>query len=150
MVVGNSEFGEVTKTGLRDDTVLFNSTDRPFVAGILRKVVTPKLGKDERVFPLLTLPIYEDLFRKVGRRLDTAHLRITPHTVRHSGPSWDRLQNLRTESQIKRRGRWACERSLQRYKKPGRLLLFMSRVPALAKRRMKSALTSVLCAISSM
>ena len=144
MVVGNSEFGETTKSKKQDDTILFDSADRTFLPRILKRITAGKLSLDVPIFPCLTLSVYEELFRKVGKSLGIASLRVTPHTVRHSGPSWDRLHNLRNDSQIQDRGRWACSRSVLRYKKPGRLLLAMSSLPESVRKRMPVALSHVL------
>ena len=43
------------------------------------------------------------------------------YQLRHGGASRDRLLNLRTNSEIQRRGQWAQPPSLRIYEKPGRL-----------------------------
>ena len=54
---------------------------------------------------------------------------FTPHTVRHPGPSYDAIHQLRSLPEIQQRGRWSCPGSVARYKRPGRLLLQASRLP---------------------
>jgi integrase len=147
VVFGNSEFDETTKTKQQDDTVLFDSVDRPFAGNIVQRVVKPIIGTDVKLFPHLSLAIYEKLFRQVSAKLKLKRFRITPHTIRHSGPSFDRLKNFRSESQIQERGRWACTRSVMRYRKPGRLLLSMSQLPSAVQKMMKTALKTVISAI---
>ena len=41
----------------------------------------------------------------------------TPHRLRHSGPSHDVLHGRRTLEEIRRRGRWVSQKSVQRYTK---------------------------------
>jgi len=123
LVIGNEEFGETTKAGCTDDTILLDSVDRSFVNRIMTAAVKGKLGKQKRLFPDLTLAKYESLFRQVSKKLGLVRFRISPHVVRHSGPSWDALRKLRSFEEIQARGRWACLKSVARYRKPGRLLL---------------------------
>ena len=56
---------------------------------------------------------------------------LKPHTyhLRHSGPSHDKSQNLRTLLGIKIRGRWKSDSSLTRYQKEGRVSQQLSILP---------------------
>ena len=74
------------------------------------------------LFPHLSLSDYETCFRTSQQDLDIASPAITPHVVRHSAPTHDRLHGIRTLAQIQRRGRWASLASVRRYEKPARVL----------------------------
>ena len=46
---------------------------------------------------------------------------VVPYQMRHSGPSIDRAQNLRSLVDCQKRGRWASWKSVTRYEKSARL-----------------------------
>ena len=47
---------------------------------------------------------------------------FVPYELRHSGPSWDKLHQRRSQLAIMRRGRWRSLASLARYEKGGMLM----------------------------
>jgi len=47
---------------------------------------------------------------------------VVPYQFRHSGPSWDILQGLRSLAEVQKRGRWKAFSSVCRYEKSGRSL----------------------------
>ena len=55
-------------------------------------------------------------------------LRLTPHVLRHSGPSCDRFEELRSLEDIRRRGQWAALSSVQRYERHASLLRSLHRL----------------------
>ena len=55
---------------------------------------------------------------------------FTPYMLRHSGPSWDRLQNLRTLAEVQKRGMWQSMRSIIRYEQAARSLSEYQKLPA--------------------
>ena len=63
------------------------------------------------------------------------YLDITPHVMRHSGPSNDRALHCRTIEEVQKRGRWLASTSLRRYEKSARLSRLVADLPmqALAK-----------------
>ena len=67
--------------------------------------------------------------RQVVKHLGLAKFALTPHAVRHSGPSQDFLNKSRTADEIQARGRWKSLRSIQRYRKPGQMVAKMNRIP---------------------
>ena len=128
VVLGNSDFDEQTKTGTMDDVVLADSSHRPWCNKLLRHISQGRLHLNHDVFSL-TLARYEDLCRQFSKQYRLQAGVFTPHTIRHSGPSYDAIHHLRTLSEIQQRGRWSCPGSVARYKRPGRLLLQASRLP---------------------
>ena len=128
VVFGSADFSEVTKTGCSDDVVLANSSHRVYAHRILEKLGKQFLHQDVKFFKA-TLAQYEELFRRFSRLRKLKPGMFTPHCIRHSGPSFDAIHELRSLQTIQSRGRWACLASVNRYKKPGRLLLEASRLP---------------------
>lgn len=80
------------------------------------------------LFPL-TLNEFEKLFNSAPHRLELQHLRVTPHCMRHGGPSEDYAQGLRTLADIQKRGRWMSTCSVRRYEKSARLLSQLGKIP---------------------
>ena len=52
-------------------------------------------------------------------RRRVAHLKLTPHSVRHGGASADVFLEARGIDEVQSRGRWALPSGCARYKKPG-------------------------------
>ena len=53
---------------------------------------------------------------------------MVPYGARHSGPAVDVSRGLRTRQEVKERGRWKSEKSVQRYEQRARLSLSFSRL----------------------
>lgn len=147
IILGNADRERRTKTGATDDIILADSPHRLWCGRLLQHVARGCLNIDVPVFSL-TLAKYEDLFRHFSSLFKLPAGTFTPHTIRHSGPSFDAIHKFRTLTEIQQRGRWASPSSVQRYKKPGRLLLHASRLPDALKnddpRIIQAALTDIL------
>lgn len=144
LIFGNSSFGQTTKTGTQDDTVLLNSADRPFVRDVLKWVVNKPSRASHRLFPDLTLKVYEKAMRAAKSQVGLGRFDLTPHTVRHSGPSADFLSRNRDAAEIQARGRWKTAKSIQRYQKPGQMMAKMNKLPVDVWKKGKAALPLVL------
>ena len=119
------EEGVPAKTGAFDDTVLLGTFgNRSWVREVARGAF-----REGPLFPGLDLTRYERGFQRITRRLGITKLGITPHVVRHSAPSTDLLNEAISLPELKKRGRWASDRSVNRYGKAGRLLIAMRKVP---------------------
>lgn len=129
VLFGNSEFGECTKAGSMDDVVLADSSHRSWANKLLRHIGLQVGAADENVFEL-TLAQYEQLFRDFSKFSGLQTGLFTPHVIRHSGPSFDLINEYRSFEAIQSRGRWAAAQSVARYRKPGRLLMTAARLPA--------------------
>eukprot|EP00435_Cladocopium_sp_Y103_P009768 s2772_g2.t1 len=143
VLIGNSDFEEVSKTGTTDDIVVANSAHRTWCNDLVRHVAFRFLDQDVCLFGI-TLNHYEKLFREFTKAYKLTPQCFTPHTIRHSGPSFDALHEHRALGEIQARGRWASATSVQRYRKPGRLLMHASRLPAGLKRYRQQDLDSAL------
>lgn len=128
VIFGNADRDERTKTGSMDDVVLADSAHRGWCGTLLGHIGKKMKRCDHYVFNV-TLAKYEELFRSFSALHKLPVSLFTPHTLRHSGPSFDAIHFRRTLPEIQQRGRWAAPSSVQRYKKPGRLLLEASRLP---------------------
>ena len=128
IIFGNAEREERTKTQLQDDTVLLNSPDRGYAKTLLQMVYSRAKRPHDKLFGDYTLAEYEALLKEAKRNAGLGAIHLTPHAVRHSGPSFDSLHKTRTLTEIMARGRWQSLKSVQRYQKPGRLLLNMGKI----------------------
>ena len=102
-----------SKTGW-DQGVVF---DEPYSLLVLRRRVKG-LEPDGRVFPLSS-SVYGRWWRAAARAvLGDPGGAGPPHTARHTGASRDMSEGRRTFEEVKRRGRWKSDDSVQRYARP--------------------------------
>jgi integrase len=125
--------GRTTKTGQQDDTVVVGGKVRPWVAQILQAWLR-KVDAGERLFPRLTLPIFAADLAAASNAQHLRKLGLTPHALRHSGPSIDRFAKTRSAHEVKKRGRWLSDKSVARYEKHAKLLRQLQRM-SLAQQR---------------
>ena len=71
------------------------------------------------------LTVWHQVLRQIGLPQTFAVL----YQMRHSGPSHDRLHQLRTALEVKMRGRWASDTSVKRYEAHSKLSLEFQRLP---------------------
>ena len=106
---------ETTKTGQQDETVAADSNRLRWMSSVFAAISTKPL-EEKRVRQ--SYPEVLSAFAKAARRLG---VKITPGEMRQSGPSIDRAMNLRSNTEVAKRGRWAALGSVRRYEKKGRL-----------------------------
>ena len=109
----------------QDDAVLIEGR-RAWVGDVVEQLV--RIAGDGNLFNNITLNQYESLFRRASREMGIEEVKLTPHVVRHAGPSRDRLDRSRTLQEIQRRGRWRCVQSMNRYEKEGKALRSWSKL----------------------
>ena len=126
VIFGNSATDDKTKAGLQDDTVLLNSLDRDYAPRVLSWVFHSAVN--DRLFPSLSLRSYESALNAARHAAGLGQFHLTPHCVRHSGPSIDFLRKSRSPEEIMSRGRWKSLKSIQRYRKPGQMLARMAKI----------------------
>ncbi|CAE8629437.1 unnamed protein product, partial [Polarella glacialis] len=95
------------------------------ILALLIKNKTP----EDKLFPSLSLASYERLFRDAMQKRYNKCIHVTPHAVRHSGPSNDKFHKRRSLLQIQKRGRWASPKSVARYEKEALLLSIWRAIP---------------------
>ena len=126
---------ERTKTKMQDDHVIVGHVVRKWVSEALDIFIAARFkGKNftGKLFPGLTVAKLE---KQVRRAVDlvgdvTELPEITPHTMRHSGPSNDIFRGWRKLEEVRLRGRWAAMTSVQRYTKHAKLLRSTKKIPA--------------------
>ena len=80
------------------------------------------------MFPF-SLAEIEKSFKQASIAVGVTALRITPHTMRHGGPSTELVEGTTSKLEAQSRGRWACLQSLNRYEKRGRLVRQLAKMP---------------------
>jgi integrase len=101
-----------------DDGYIAGGHDRTYVKSLL-KLLVPSAPLGEKIFAPLSLPHWEKMYREFSKE---EGVRMTPHGLRHTGPSHDfHAHNVPLHS-LQMRGRWLCIESCRRYAKPARLL----------------------------
>ena len=121
LTVAPQEEGVPTKTGEFDLSIELDLDEHSF----LGKVLAHKLRKrkNERDGPVLELRHHRSsprLFADAGEALKAVPV-PTQHQLRHGGASHDASTGQRTLPEIKARGHWESDRSVKRYRKPGRM-----------------------------
>ena len=101
------------------EVVLVDNPDTPFLNQALEFLqrTTPP---GERVFRF-TQQQMGTRFKQAAVDAKVTMLALEPYQMRHTGPSHDFAMGLRSISAVKDRGRWACDASVKRYKKEGRV-----------------------------
>lgn len=139
VVVGLQENKHATKTGTFDDCILLDTPSRTDLALVLKFLFKRCSSENDLLFGGLTLKAYNVALTQSCERLGLAQLHLTPHCLRHSGPSSDCYHKVRTLEEIQQRGRWRALSSVARYKKPGRMLLTHQKIPPALWKRTRSA-----------
>ena len=129
VVLAPQETGHPTKTGTYDDCVLLDTPGREDCQVIIRSLFQRAVADSDLIFPTLTARLYGLAIADAAQKLGLGRLRLTPHGLRHSGPSTDSLYKVRDISAIQARGRWQSASSVARYRKPGRMFLTHHMVP---------------------
>ena len=123
-----------TKTRLKDVTIIIGDV-RPHLLPVFEKFFRnnsrPKFFNYELTY----------VERKFSDAMKSLHLplRFTPHVLRHSGPSCDKFEGLRSLEDIRRRGQWASPASVQRYERHAALLRSLHKLSDSQQSAMRSA-----------
>ena len=110
-----SETGDTSKTGTKDNSVLLDSEWLQFAGPLFEELSRGK--KMDYVWDF-DYAEYLSVFRICCQDLQ---LQLVPYQARHSGPSIDRAQNVRSQEEVRKRGGWQSRQSVARYEKAGRL-----------------------------
>ena len=122
------EGGIAIKTQQHDGTISLDSSSRPWL-GPLVNLTAKTRKKDEKLFSF-TIDAWRKQLRAAAQRL--GYLDITPHVMRHSGPSNDRALHCLTLEEVQKRRRWLASTSLRRCEKSARLSRLVADLPAQA------------------
>ena len=117
LLVCAEDAGLVSKTGTRDDSVIWDMEELLWMGPVFSALRRAgDLNGSAWNFTYLDLM---KVFRAATARIGAKH--VVPYVLRHSGPSWDRLQGRRSQEQVMKRGRWRSLQSVARYEKAGRV-----------------------------
>lgn len=123
VVIGSQDLHIPTKTGLFDDCVLLDSPGREDLGVVLKYLYKHCNRNTGKLLHDLSLRAYGEAIKKACATHGLQSLNLTPHGLRHSGPSTDAYHRTRSLAAIQQRGRWKTLSSVARYQKPGRMLL---------------------------
>lgn len=129
VMVGLSDDGVPAKNGEFDECVFLDTTARPDVNQVASLLVKNACSADGMLFGTLSLEQYEKQIKQAASAVSLGHLNLCPHMLRHSGASHDAFHQERSLKEIQVRGRWKAVQSVNRYRKPGLMLLRQSSVP---------------------
>jgi hypothetical protein len=118
IIVRAREWETPSKTGDFDDTIPLDRVEtKALFAEMLPMLLRGRLPQE-----LLWKFSYREFLTAFNNAGDLLALNKTfrPYSLRHSGPSHDRLTKERSIAAVARRGRWLCETTARRYDKNGK------------------------------
>ena len=115
LLIAPQEREDRTKTGDFDDSVLL---DTPFLKWVSQALEILKEGPVDS--PLWDFD-YPELLAMFVRAAKELRIKAVPYQLRHAGPSWDRIRQLRSAEAVRKRGRWRRQASCARYEKHARV-----------------------------
>ena len=139
VVIAPSTRGEPAKNRQFDDGYSLGAHGRDVLVELIVKVVAGRQG-GERVFDTLSLPALEKSFREFSK---TEAVKMTPHSLRHAGPSHDHYFSKVTLQDIQLRGRWQSLDSCRRYAKPSRMLRQLAALSPAQRLRAAAAVVEI-------
>ena len=110
--------GVPTKTGEFDKSLMLDSEGFEFLSRTLARLKNLRSATTE-LWPL-SMEEFGKFFHGALASLGLGHLGITVYSLCHAGVSWDLLTGRRTYEQVKDRGGWKTDSSMQRYAKAAR------------------------------
>ena len=113
------EMQKPSKTGQFNDTVLLDNPHHRFLQGPLARI--KKATNDSDFLMGLTVTEFTAAFHRACQRANVQVLSPVPYHMRHTGASTDLVSKTRGVEEVKRRGRWQSDKSMNRYLKGGRL-----------------------------
>ena len=129
---------ETSKMGLSNESILLDSPVMPFLNFGLKKLAQHRLGRFLFNLDYCQLRnIWEASMKDIGLPKNHSVL----YQLRHSGPSHDRLHNLRSALAVKMRGRWQSDSSVKRYEAHARLHQQFQQLPSQLQEKCLSAVT---------
>ena len=103
------------KTGTMQDVTIDDADVEALTALAARAatLMAPAAGKEAHVFPI-SEHTFRRLFAECGASLSLPRT-IVPHSMRHGGATRDYTTGRRTADEVRVRGRWKSEKSMQHY-----------------------------------
>ena len=127
-----------SKSSAVDEGVVIDFPEFALALGAALLFLKGIAGDDHRVFSF-SQTAAAARFTMAARTAGLDRLRPTLYVLRHSGPSVDKARQRRTLAEIKARGRWSSDKSVQRYQKEGRVGQQFLALPAAVQARARRA-----------
>ncbi|CAE7512342.1 unnamed protein product [Symbiodinium sp. CCMP2592] len=124
LLLSPEQMGHPSKTGEYDTSLALDS----YYLKPWGSVVFQALKKQHASTPLWDFN-YGEFVREFKLVAEALHVQLSPYQMRHSGPSIDRAQHLRSLLEVQRRGTWKSAKSVLRYEKSARLAASFLELP---------------------
>ncbi len=131
--------GEPAKNRQFDDGYSLGAHGRRLLQELTLKLVARR-STGERIFETLSLPALEKNYREFCK---AEAVKMSPHLLRHAGPSHDHYFDGMTLQDIQLRGRWQALDSCRRYAKPNRILRQLAALSATQRLRAAAAAVEI-------
>lgn len=146
VVLHPEELNIASQTGQYNDLLVLDGVYAATLAKVCEKLCAQRQPSDKVIG--IDQAQYAEVFRTAVHRLGVQVLNLVPYQARHAGASCDLLANRRTLADVKRRGRWMADKSMNRYLKGGRAAEQLRRLaPEVRERCLQK--TALVCAILS-
>ena len=128
LILAPTEVGRPSKTGLWDEAVVVDRAPylKTALVGLKKRGTKP----DSRLWSF-DFGTVSGRMKEIALEMGLEGFGISAYSLRHGGASHDLLANIRSLVEVKRRGRWASDKSLRRYAKETKLIEVMARVPTM-------------------
>jgi integrase len=124
LLLGPYELRRPTKTGVFEDAVPIDSRESAWVGPALDRL-RPQRMPDKKLWGF-SQRAFNKRFALCVAELGLSHWCFTPRSLRHSGPSRDRIEKRRSLAEVQRHGRWREPRTVRRYEQASRTLALLS------------------------
>lgn len=114
-----ARFCRASKTHNFDDTIVLDSTARPYLGPLLGKLAASRPA-DSMLFTFRYLEWAKEA-HLAAVEMGLEKLELVLYMLRHSGPSNDIAEKHRSLQEVQNRGRWASKVTVRRYEKHGQL-----------------------------
>eukprot|EP00971_Amphidinium_carterae_P070832 1400923-Amphidinium_carterae.5 len=135
-----SSRGLAAKNRSSDGALSVGIGGRDFLNGVLAKLLK-KVPPTGLLFGI-KLSEYERIFKMCVGDLKLQALRLTPHCIRHGGPSHDIYHQHASLQQVQQRGRWLSLKSVFRYEKHGKIWVQLARLSTAQRKCCERAVAS--------
>ena len=125
LVLNSEEYGDVSKTGISDESLIWDNVETKFLGEVFEKM--KEQGPPASRLWDFDYPDMAESFKAAAQALGLEP--FVPYQLRHSGPSWDRLHSRRSQAAVMKRGRWRSLASLARYEKGGMVTKQYEKLP---------------------
>ena len=124
LLLGPYELRRPTKTGVFEDAVPIDSRESVWVGPALDRLLSLR-KPNEKVWSF-SQRAFNRKFAMCVAELGLSHWCFTPRSLRHSGPSRDRIEKRRSLPEVQRHGRWRKPKTVRRYEQASRTVALLS------------------------